>query len=145
MECLSCQSIAGIKSISPGKPIFISDYWIVEHAYPTSLEGWIVIVLKRHCEELHKLSHEEFIDLTEVQEKVIKAIHKYFKSDREYVFCFAEGEGFKHIHFHVVPKHKGFDSKYNGVKVFHYLKTPKNEWIPPERIIEICSELSRLI
>ena len=104
-----------------------------------------MIVLKRHCEELHKLSHEEFVDLTVVQEKVINAIHKYFNSDREYLFCFSEGEGFKHIHFHVVPKHKGFNSKYNGAKVFHYLKAPKSEWIPPNRIIKICTELSRLI
>lgn len=145
MDCLSCKSNIGIKRISPGIQIFESEYWIVEHAYPCSLEGWLVIVLKRHCEEFHKLSKEEFLDLSFVQSKVISTIHQYFQSEKEYIFCFAEAEGFKHIHFHVVPKTKDFDPQFTGAKVFHYLKAPKENWVSKPRIIEICEELNTLI
>ncbi|MDW3652700.1 MAG: HIT domain-containing protein [Bacteroidia bacterium] len=145
MVCLSCKSNEGIKRISPGVQIFESEYWLVEHAYPCSLEGWLVIVLKRHCEEFHNLSREEFLELSHVQLAVIKAIHQYFHSEKEYIFCFAEAEGFKHIHFHVVPKTKDFDTQYQGAKVFHYLKTPKEKCVSQPRIKEICKELKAIM
>ncbi|MEM7369436.1 MAG: HIT domain-containing protein [Bacteroidota bacterium] len=130
-----------MKRISPGQQIFESSYWYVEHAYPTSLEGWLVIVLKRHCERLHELSLEEQLDLARVQYHVLQAIHQLFRSEREYVMCFAEAPGFKHIHFHVVPKHEEFEEAYKGGKVFHYLKAPTEEWVAPSRIQEICTHL----
>lgn len=145
MECLTCQSNLGIQRISPGQQIFESTYWYVEHAYPTSLEGWLVLVLKRHCEQLHELSLEEHMDLARVQYATLQAVHQYFQSDREYLMCFAEGEGFKHIHFHVVPKHEQFDDQYKGGKVFHYLKRPEEEWVSKPRIQEICIQLRRMM
>lgn len=145
MECLSCKSNAGIKRISPGIPILESEYWVVEHAYPCALAGWLVIVLKRHCEEFHKLTEEEFLDLSKVQHSVIKGMHTYFQSEKEYIFCFAEAKGFKHIHFHVVPKTAAFDPQYMGAKVFHYLKAPKEDWIPEQEVAMICQDLKNLI
>ena len=141
MECLACKANSGVKRISPGRQIMDSEYWLVEHAYPSALEGWLVIVLKRHCENMHELTDAEFADLGQVQAKIISMVHQYFKSEREYIFCFSEGEGFKHLHFHVVPKTDAFDQQYKGAKVFHYLKTPEEEWIPKARVAEICSDL----
>ena len=67
MECFSCRSISGDKRISPGPYIHEGNYWLVDHAYPTSLKGWLVIVLKRHVEALHELSQEEFKELADIQ------------------------------------------------------------------------------
>jgi diadenosine tetraphosphate (Ap4A) HIT family hydrolase len=53
-------SNSGDKRISPGCQIFNGKYWLVEHAYPSNLVGWLVIVLKRHCEKLHDLEKEEW-------------------------------------------------------------------------------------
>lgn len=141
MECLSCKSNEGIERISPGRTIYESRYWLLEHAYPCALEGWLVIVLKRHCEEFHAMTQEEYADLADVQIKTIAVLHQYFQSEKEYIFCFAEAPGFKHIHFHVVPKHAQFDPQYMGAKVFHYLKSPEEDWIPKTRIQEICQDL----
>ena len=53
--CHTCESNSGEKRISPGCQIYSGQYWLVEHAYPSDLVGWLVIVLKRHCEKLHEL------------------------------------------------------------------------------------------
>jgi diadenosine tetraphosphate (Ap4A) HIT family hydrolase len=141
MNCKSCDSNSGKKRISPGSTIYEGNYWLVEHAFPTSLKGWTVIVLKRHCEEMHNLSVNEFQELSSIQNMLIKSLKKIFKSKREYIFCFAEAEGFKHIHFHVVPKHNEFSDDFKGAKVFHYLKPKPEEILPETIIIDICDEL----
>ncbi len=42
------RSLSGEQRISPGPTIYESRYWLVEHAYPCRMLGWLVIVLKRH-------------------------------------------------------------------------------------------------
>jgi len=37
MQCLFCLSISGAKRISPGLRIYEGIYWLVDHAYPTSM------------------------------------------------------------------------------------------------------------
>lgn len=145
MECLACKANQGIARISPGVQIYASEYWLVEHAYPSALPGWLVIVLKRHCEAFHKLEAAEFADLAAVQTRVIDAMHGYFQSRKEYIFCFSEGPGFKHLHFHVVPLTDDLDPQYKGAKVFHYLKRPESEWVPRERVQEICLDLREMM
>ena len=145
MECLICKSNSGENRLSPGEPILETEHWLVEHAFSSALEGWLVIVLKRHSEALSDLTIEENLDFAEVLFHVTRALQKYFKTEKEYTFCLCELDGFKHIHYHVVPKHNGFDNQYSGTKAFHYLKTPENKRVPKSRIIEICSDLNRII
>jgi len=141
MNCLSCDSNLGIKRISPGDPIYKGNYWIVEHAYPSGVLGWNVIVLLRHCEKLHELSLEEWTELAKIQEAVTKSMHKIGKLEKEYLACFAEVEGFKHIHFHVIPKREDLPNEFVGTKSFQYLKVGIEESIKENTIIEYCSEM----
>ena len=60
MECLTCLNLRGERRISPGPFIYTGTHWVVDHAYPTSHLGWLVILPKRHIEALHELSREEF-------------------------------------------------------------------------------------
>src|SRR5512134_4061576 len=76
MECWTCKSNTGEKRISPGPTIFEGDYWLVEHAYPVKILGWIVIVLKRHAEALHELTVEEFMELAQIQARLIPLLHE---------------------------------------------------------------------
>ncbi len=76
----------------------------MEHAYPSRLLGWMVIVLRRHAESLHELSGDEFQELGEVIERTVRALHRVSSCAKEYVACYAELEHFQHVHFHVVPR-----------------------------------------
>ena len=68
-ECWSCPSLSGERRISPGPFIHDGRYWMVDHAYPTRLPGWLVLVLKRHAEEglfteERNRAHIERVDLS---------------------------------------------------------------------------------
>ena len=115
MECWTCQSNSGEKRISPGPTIFEGQYWLVEHAYPVKTIGWLVMVLKRHVEELH--------------------------CEKEYVSCYAEQEHFQHIHFHVFAKPPGLPDELKGGKSFALLKVISEEAVPPDEIISFCKLL----
>jgi diadenosine tetraphosphate (Ap4A) HIT family hydrolase len=139
--CHSCRSNSGEKRISPAPAIYEGRYWVVEHAYPTALKGWLVIVLKRHAEALHELTADEFAELGEIQAKVTRLLHAETGCLKEYSVCFAEMEGFYHIHFHVIPRAAGWPDDLKGGKSFTLLKVGEADAVPPEEIREFCERL----
>jgi len=54
-SCYSCQALRGERHISPAEHIYDGRYWIVDHAWPTALVGWVVLVLR----QVHGYSHDE--------------------------------------------------------------------------------------
>lgn len=142
-DCLSCLSNNGKKRISPAATIYEGKYWLVEHVNPTGLLGWVVIVLKRHSEKLHELARDEWHELSELNFRLTRALHNILQSEKEYSCCFAEMEGFRHIHFHVIPKTGKFNKENTGSKVFNYLRVPESEALSKEEIIDFCKLLSK--
>ncbi len=141
--CLSCQSNTGRRRISPGPPIHEGEFWLIEHAYPTSLLGWTVIVLRRHAEALHELTDAEFAELARLQGAVARALRAAFGCAKEYSICYAEIAGFEHIHFHLVPRAPGLPADERGGAVFGHLKA--REAVPAADVVRACEELARLV
>lgn len=141
MECYACRSISGEKRISPGPPIHEGKYWIIEHAYPSSLKGWLVILTKRHVEALHDLTKEEFFELGELCEKASRILHQTLSCEKEYSMCLAEKEHFNHIHFHIVAKPYDLPSELKGTNIFAMIKVEENDSISREEIKEFCEML----
>jgi diadenosine tetraphosphate (Ap4A) HIT family hydrolase len=117
-------------------------FWLVEHAYPTTLPGWLVVVLKRHCEKLHELSRAEWLELADLQFQTVRSLNDLHHTEREFTCCFAETDGFKHIHFHAIPKPYNADSESVGTKVFHHLKIDHKNAISPDEVSRICGEMA---
>jgi diadenosine tetraphosphate (Ap4A) HIT family hydrolase len=140
-ECFACKSISGEKRISPGPMICEGKYWVIEHAYPVKMIGWLVIVHKEHIESLDRLRITEWYELTAMMKKTIEILRKETNCEKEYVMCLAEGEGFKHIHFHVIAKPKDLAPELRGAKIFALLKAQPNEAISPEIVKEFCEKL----
>ena len=141
MECLTCKSNSGEKRISPGPTIFEGQYWFVEHAYPVKTIGWIVVVLKRHAEALHELTSEEFMELAQIQARLIPFLHEELGCEKEYLSCYAEMEGFRHIHVHVFAKPPDLPDELKGGKSFALLKVSPEAAVPPDEIISFCELL----
>ena len=140
--CHTCGSNSGEKRISPGCQIYNGQYWLVEHAYPSDLVGWLVIVLKRHCEKLHELNKEEWAELSEIEYKIMQYIKTKMECEKEYCACFAEMEGYKHIHFHIIPKTNEYDPELKGSKAFQYLKIKEVDNEKQKRIIKLCEDMN---
>ena len=140
-ECWSCASIKGVRRISPGDPVYEGEYWVVEHAYPCALKGWLVIVLKRHAEALHELTPEEFVEFGAIQARACSLLHEQLACEKEYVMCVAEAEHFTHIHYHVVPKPVDLPDTLKGSKIYAMLKIPVDQAIPPGEVQAFCDLL----
>jgi diadenosine tetraphosphate (Ap4A) HIT family hydrolase len=141
MECLSCRSVSGEKRISPGPYIHEGNYWLVDHAYPASLKGWLVIVLRRHVEALHELSQEEFSELADIQYKLAQVMRTDAFTEKEYMMCFAEGENFHHIHIHFVAKPENLPAEAKGPRIFSMLNIDEQHAIPATELKAFCEKL----
>ncbi len=141
MTCLSCVSISGEKRLSPGPTIYEGAYWLVEHAYPTTLQGWLVAVLKRHAEALHELTAEEFAELGVIQARATKLLFDALDCEKEYVMCLAESEGFHHIHFHIVPKPRDLPPELKATRIFALINVSPEEALPPQEVKAFCELL----
>jgi diadenosine tetraphosphate (Ap4A) HIT family hydrolase len=142
MDCYTCRSLSGERRISPGPTIYEGRYWLIEHAYPTRLKGWLVIVLKRHVEALHEMTREELIELGELQALAVRLLHESLDSAKEYSVCFAEKESFQHIHFHIVAIPHGLPDDLKGTKIFAMISVTEEEALPREEIKSFCETLS---
>jgi len=142
-ECLSCLGLAGNPRISPGPPIYVGTYWQVEHAYPSKLVGWLVIVLRRHAIALHELSSEEFAEFGSVLEMTIRAVHGALGPAKEYAACYAEARGFEHIHFHVVPRAQDMPEELMGAGSFDLLRVSRSEAADPAAVHAFCTLLQK--
>jgi diadenosine tetraphosphate (Ap4A) HIT family hydrolase len=134
-------SNAGERRISPGPAIHEGRFWIVEHAYPTQLLGWLVIVLRRHAEALHELTREEFLELAYIQADLIPELFSALRCEKEYLACYAELEHFRHIHVHVVPKPANLPENLLGAASFGLLKVPEGEAVARETVQAFCERL----
>ena len=122
MQCMYCEKGEKLNSIA----VKICDlkacelYLNREQSYP----GRVILVLKRHAEELFELAPEERADFIDDVCLTGKAMTELYKPDRINYGMF--GDNVKHIHVHIVPKKKeGLD--WNGVFQMNPRKTYLNE------------------
>lgn len=141
MECLSCKSLSGEQPITTLPRIFDGKFWVIEHAYPVSLQGWLVIVLKRHAEALHELEPEEFAELAQLQAKASRALFQYTNCAKEYLACFAEKPGFNHVHIHVVARSADLPGDLLGPRIFSHLAVSAETALPEPELGQFCLEL----
>jgi len=140
-DCLSCLGLAGSPRISPGPPVYVGEYWQVEHAYPSKLVGWLVIALRRHAAALHELSADEFAELGPLLECTVRTLHRTQATSKEYVACYAEQGGFEHVHFHVVPRAAGLPENLRGAGSFALLAVSPAEAADPASVRAFCELL----
>jgi diadenosine tetraphosphate (Ap4A) HIT family hydrolase len=143
VNCFSCLSLQGVKRIPPGNPIFISKYWTLEHKSKSPISGWVVLILNTHKESLNQVSEEEWREFSILLPIIIKVIKKTFICERQYVCQFAAKEGFKHVHWHIIPIANNFPTQYQGSKIFSLLDD-KLWQINDTEIIKISEELHNI-
>ena len=76
-----------------------------------------MIVLKRHCRALHELTREEMLEFGELLSNTCQALHNVMGTESEYVVQFAEGDGFHHVHFHVIARLPQWPDALRGFQV----------------------------
>ncbi len=120
-DCWSCQNLMGTRRVARAPRIHEGKYWNIEHVPETSIEGWIVIVLRRHATALHELEDDEFHELSLLTRECSRILYSLFSSAQEYMMQFAEAEHFQHVHVHIVPRLQEWPEEFRGPRVFSAL------------------------
>jgi diadenosine tetraphosphate (Ap4A) HIT family hydrolase len=141
MECYTCLANAGELCISPGPILYEGQHWKVEHAYPTRLIGWVVLVLERHAEAMHELSADECLEMGALIGLIAQALRAEMGCEKEYVACFAEADHFHHVHIHVVPRLADLPHDLQGPRSFALLKPAPGEAAAPQDVATFCTRL----
>lgn len=141
MPCQICDALAG-KSATPRYVIADGQYWQLEHAAVTSLPGWLRLIMKRHVEALDELTPDELAELGTLLGRTTKALKKELNCEKEYLMCFSEGEGTRHIHVHIVAKPADLPDDQKGAKVFARLNVPAQQALSAQTIHSLVNQLS---
>jgi diadenosine tetraphosphate (Ap4A) HIT family hydrolase len=123
-DCYTCRQEAAGEAAPRRERIFASDYWRLVHSFNSALEGWLVLVPRRHVTAIAELTEGEAAELGPLLRKVSKALRDELGCSKTYVIQFAEAEGFEHVHFHVVARPPDLPHEMQGPRVFHFLRQP---------------------
>ena len=96
--------MAGEVVLTNGPRLELDAHWRVGHAHPVAVVGWLVLVLRRHARAVHELTEDEATSLAHWLTVLPRALHHATSCEPEYVLQFAEADGFRHVHFHLIAR-----------------------------------------
>ncbi len=140
MECMTCQALRGAVVLTNGPRVELDHYWHVEHCHPVETLGWLRVVLRRHARSLHELSGAEATAFGKWMTVLPKALHEVTGCESEYVMQFAEGDGFQHVHVHLVARHGDWNPGWKGPLVFSAFGT--DEPVSSDRVAGLMEALA---
>jgi diadenosine tetraphosphate (Ap4A) HIT family hydrolase len=122
--------------------ILRTNHWDVVHAFGTSLEGWLVLVVRRHLTTVADLSDAEAAELGPLVQRVSAALQEVVGCDKTYVAQFAEHPDHPHVHVHVIPRPRDLAESLRGPRVFDLIGVPDDEAVSEARMTEIASRIA---
>jgi diadenosine tetraphosphate (Ap4A) HIT family hydrolase len=138
-----CQTCAWLARRDAGRAplwddILRTPHWDVVHCEGAALEGWLVLVLRRHLSAIHDLSEDEALALGPLIRKASAALRLVVGCERTYVAQFAESEQHRHIHVHVIPRAPDMPAEQRGPRVFGLLGVAPEQAVPEARMDELA-------
>lgn len=143
--CHSCEQEAGFAGLPARERVAFDAHWRVAHAFDSALEGWLVLVPRRHVESIAELTEAEAGALGTWQVALARALREVTGCTKTYVAQFAEREGFAHVHFHIVPRPPDLAAELRGPGAFAMLGRPDGERVAAERMDALADALRAVL
>jgi diadenosine tetraphosphate (Ap4A) HIT family hydrolase len=115
--------------------------WDLVHSYNSSIEGWLVLVTRRHVEAVADLTDEEAEELGPLIKRVSQALHAATGCVKTYVVQFAEAPLHNHVHVHVVARYADQSDDLKGPGVFSALGVDDNQAVSEDRRNELAQRV----
>ena len=141
MDCYTCRNNQQDSTLPPRELVAADDHWRIAHAFDTALPGWLVLVPRRHVTSIADLTDAEAATLGTWQVQLSRALRAVTGCSKTYLVQFAEGEGFAHVHFHVVPRMRDLPDDRRGPRIFAYLGAPEDQRVNEQRQDELATAL----
>jgi diadenosine tetraphosphate (Ap4A) HIT family hydrolase len=142
-ECVTCSLVA--RRDAGEAPLWDAiartEHWDVVHAFGTSLEGWLVLVVRRHLTAVGDLSDAEATELGPLITCASRALQAVVGCAKTYVVQFAEHPQHPHVHVHVIPRASDLPDEHKGPRVFGLIGVPDEDAVPEPRMDEIASRI----
>jgi len=119
--------------------------WDLVHAFGTSLDGWLVLVVRRHIAAVADLTDEEAAELGPLVKAVSTALAEAVGCEKTYVVQFAEAERHRHVHVHVIPRMPDQAPELEGPRIFALLGVPAEDEVTEGRMDEIGRGVRRYL
>ena len=116
--------------------------WDVVHAENTAIEGWIVLVARRHITCLADLTPDEADDLGPMIRNVSQALANAYRMFEDLPGQFAEHPFHQHVHVQVVPRGPAFTDDLIGPDVFKALGVEDSQRVPEARMNALAKRLA---
>ena len=141
--CRTCELAARRDSgeASPWELITRTRSWDVAHAYNTAIEGWLVLVARRHITALADMTDDEARELGPLIRAVSSALRDGVGCVKTYVAQFAEDPRHPHVHVHVIPRQADQPAELTGPRIFSQLGGPEERCVPEDRMNEIATAI----
>ncbi len=117
--------------------------FVVAHAFNANLEGWLVVLPRRHVLSIDQFDDAEARELGPLLRAVTAALRAATGCEKTYVLLLAESAGFQHVHFHVVPRRADLPDAYRGPRIFGLLGNPELAVVAADRMDELSIEVRR--
>lgn len=127
----------------PWDQIVRTPTWDVAHAFGTTIEGWTVLVLRRHVASVAELTDAEAAELGPLITRVSRALQETVGCVKTYVAQFAEHPEHRHVHVHLIPRAEDLADDRQGPRIFSELGVPEDRSVPEARMNEIAADLQR--
>nr|WP_161558348.1 HIT domain-containing protein [Streptomyces antimycoticus] len=140
-DCYACGTEAEFDELPPRECVVYDQHWQVAHAFDTAVPGWLVLLPRRHVAAVHDLTNAEASALGVWQVKLSQALRSVTGCAKAYVVQFAEGEGFAHVHFHIVARVADLRPEHRGPGIFELLRGPEQERVTADQADQIAHSL----
>jgi diadenosine tetraphosphate (Ap4A) HIT family hydrolase len=141
-DCYTCAHDVAASAAPPWERIAADGLWRVAHSFNSALPGWLVLVPRRHVTSIAELTDAEAATLGVWQVRLSRALERVLGCQKTYVVQFAEGEGFSHVHFHVVPRPPDLARELRGPRIFQLLGPEARPHVGAEQMNQIAIELA---
>jgi diadenosine tetraphosphate (Ap4A) HIT family hydrolase len=86
--------------------IDVSEHWRILINYSQPTLGSLVLVSNRHVAQISDLTPDEYMNGYVQMTRIEEALGKTFQPVRVNYMMLANGEGTKHVHYHVSPRYE---------------------------------------
>lgn len=144
--CVSCELIKRRDDglAPPWDAILRTEGWDLAHAYNTSLEGWLVLVARRHLTAVSQLTDTEAEELGMLIARVSAALEAVTGCEKTYVVLFAEHPDHRHVHVHLIPRAVDLPPEQHGRHIFDRLGVVDEHRVSETRMNELVRRLRPL-